>query len=463
MDRKKLLVFSLIGVVVLAVTVVIVTILSGKKAVTPDNTLTIWSPFDEADVINKISDQYLADNPTVKLSFKYIAATDAKDYEAKVVDAIANGTGPDIWVVRTDWLAKHQAKLIPSTNYVSWSKTQKDETKAAAEYFGANIAAQNSRDGHVYGFPLAVDSLALYINTKVVNDAISALSDANNSADSDKLSQTPVTWADIATWNQLLTKKDAKGNITTAGLALGTVGNTYAPVDVYNAILNQYGGSLYSADEKAVGLDLVNVVGKQNIASGVQALNLFSSFAKAGDPNYSWNAAQGDPVNAFANNKLAMMIGYSTLSKDIQKANKNLDTVKIVPLPQVDDPTITNKRIDSANYWTMAVTKVSNKPATAWSYLQALGTTGAQAYGQQTGKPTFPEAQDAAVSRIGTGSLGDTTVFAEQASFAPATFKPDWQVTDQIIQDMLNQAILPGQSTQSAIDSAAARLKVLLP
>src|SRR4051794_15555593 len=111
---RKWLVIGLIGVVVLGLIVVAISAFSGgKKKTTVDNTLTIWSPFDEADVFTKISNQFLSDNPTVKLSFKYIPATDAKDYEAKVVDALANGSGPDIWVIRTDWLAKHQAKLIP--------------------------------------------------------------------------------------------------------------------------------------------------------------------------------------------------------------------------------------------------------------------------------------------------------------------------------------------------------------
>ncbi len=458
---KRGLIFALIGVIVLAIVVVLVTALSGGSDSTKiDNTLTIWSPFDEGDVYKQISGEFLADNPTVELSFKYIQATDAKDYEAKVVDAIAGGTGPDIWLIRTDWLTKHQPKLISSTKYISLSKTKRTPSEAAQEYFGTNIANQNIRDGALYGFPFVVDSLALYINTKIVNDTINALSE-NNSAEAEKLGTVPTTWEELGVWNRLLTKKDSRGNISIAGMAMGTTGNTYAPVDSYLGLLHQYGGSLFTDDQKGVGLHLVKVIDGKNQTPGLQALTTYSSFARANDPNYSWNASLGDPVTAFINNKLAMTLGYSTLSKDILKAKKDLDTVKIVPLPQVSDPAVTNKRVDAANYWSHVVSKYSNKPSTAWNYLQTLGAAGSQKYSQLTGKPSFTKAQEAS-TKLNAGDIGETDLFAQQAAFAPAIFKSDWQYSDMIIQDMLNQALISGQSLQAAVDSAAERLKGLL-
>ena len=307
---------------------------------------------------------------------------------------------------------------------------------------------------------MAVDSLALYINTKVVNDTVNALSE-NNSVEAEKLNTAPTTWDEVATWSRLITRKDSRGNISIAGLSLGTTGNTYAPVDTYLGMLAQNGGSLFTEDEGGVALHLIKVVDGKNQTPGLQALTTFSSFARSGDPNYSWNAAMGDPINAFINNRLAMMIGYSSLSKDIQKAKKDFDSVKIVPLPQVGDPDITNKRFDAANYWTHVVSKVSNKPSTAWAYLQTLGTSGSQKYSQLTGKPSFTQAQEATI-KLSSGDLGETELFAQQASFAPAMFKPDWQTIDEAIQDMINQALLPGQSLQAAVDSAAERLKKLL-
>ncbi|MDO8649934.1 MAG: extracellular solute-binding protein [Candidatus Berkelbacteria bacterium] len=457
---KRGLIFALIGVFVLAIAVVLITALSGKNASKTDNTLTIWSPFDEGDVYKQISEQFLLDNPTVKLSFKYVQAADAKDYEAKVVDAIASGTGPDIWLIRTDWLSKHQTKLIPSTKYISLSKTKNTEAEAAQEYFGTSVANQNIRSGALYGFPLAIDSLALYINTKVVNDAINALTESSG-AEAEKLNTAPATWDEMSIWSRLLTKKDARGNISVAGMALGTTGNTYAPVDSYLSLLTQYGGALFTNDEKGIALHLIKIVDGKSQTPGLQALTTFSSFARAGDPNYSWNASMGDPVNAFVNNRLAVMLGYSTLSQDILKAKKDFNSGKIAPLPQVSDPASTNKRVDSASYWTHVVSKYSNKPSTAWAYLQALGGTGSERYSQLTGKPSLVQTQDA-TAKLSMGDLGETELFAKQVVFAPTVFKSDWQSSDEIVQDMLNQALINSQSLQAAVDSAAERLKGLL-
>lgn len=459
---KRGLIFALIGVFVLVIIVVLVGALTGsKKSTTADNTLTIWSPFDEGAIYKQISEQFLTDNPDVKLSFRRVDAADAKDYEAKVVDAIANGNGPDVWLIRTDWLTKHQSKLIDSSKYVTWSKNGKlTDAEAAEEFFGSNIAKQNSRNGQLYGFPLSIDSLALYINTKVVADTASVLSE-NNSAEEEKLNNNPATWDELINWSRLLTKKDSRGNIITAGMALGTTGNTYAPVDTYLGLLSQYGGSLLTDDQKAIALHLVKLIEGNNQTPGLQALILFSSFARADNPNYSWNATMGDPVQAFISNKLAMMIGYSTLSQEIKRADKNFDRLKIIPLPQVSDPDISNKRVDAANYWTHVVSKYSNKPSTAWAYLQTLGTAGSQKYSQMTNKPSFVQAQEA-TTRISSGDLGETDLFAQQAAFASTIIKPDWQMTDEIVQDMLNQALISGQSPQAALDSAAERLKGLL-
>ncbi|MDP3992684.1 MAG: extracellular solute-binding protein [bacterium] len=267
---KRGLFFALIGVIVLAVAVVLITALSGdKNTSTTDNTLTIWSPFDEADIYKQISEEFLTDNPTVELSFKYIPATDAKDYEAKVVDAIAGGGGPDIWLIRTDWLAKHQSKLISSTKYIDLSETKQTEVEAAEAFFGPAIAAQNIRDGALFGFPLAVDSLALYINTKVVNDTTNALSESNE-AEAEKLNAAPTTWDELVAWSRLITKKDSR-SISVSGFSLGTTGNTYAPVDSFLGIIAQNGGSLFTDDEKGVGLHLLKVIDGKNQTPGLQA------------------------------------------------------------------------------------------------------------------------------------------------------------------------------------------------
>jgi len=457
---KRGLIFALVGLLVIAVIVVIVSALSNSsKNKTPiDNTLTIWSPFDEEKVYQEISAEFLAENPDVKLSFKYIEANDSKEYEAKVVDAIAAGTGPDIWLIRNDWLPKHESKLTSSKSYVSWSKDSKQtELEAASSYFGSAITGQNSRNGELFTTPLSVDSLALYINTKVVSETSRDYDDAGNSTAVDQLSALPVTWDGVQQWSRLLTKKDNRGAITKSGIALGTSVNSYAPVDTLITLLTQYSGSLFTEDEKSVAIHLIKVVDGANKTPGAQALDLLTSFAKPTHENYTWNAGLGDPIKAFVDGRLAMFIGYSSAQSQIRALNKNFEDVKILPLPQVADPAVSNKRADGAYYWTQGVSKFSNKPSLAWTYLKAL-TSQVKKYSKLTGKPV-PDSGEVVTIKLSPTTLGDMGLYSQQVIFATTPFKKDWQGVDEIVQDMLNQALLPNQSTQSVVDSAAARLK----
>lgn len=460
---KRGLIFALVGLVVLGVIVVIVSALSNSsKNITPiDNTLTIWSPFDEEKVYQEISAEFLAANPDVKLSFRHIEAKDSKEYEAKVVDAIAAGTGPDIWLMRNDWLAKHETKLTSSKGYVSWSSDRKlSEAEAAESFFGPAIAKQNSRNGELMTIPFSVDTLALYVNSKVFTENQRSLEDVGKDADAEILRTKPATWSDVQIQSRLLTKKDNRGTITQSGIALGTSVNSYAPVDTLLTMLTQYGGSLFTDDEKSVAVHLIKVVDGANQTPGAQALDLFTSFARPSSENYTWNAGLGDPVKAFVDGKLAMLVGYSSVSKDIKALNKDFENVSILPLPQLTDPAISNSRIDGAYYWTHGVSRFSNKPTLSWQFLNSVVKKSSE-YSKLTGKPSLKDTVDV-TAKLSGASLGDTELFAQQATFASTPFKPDWQSVDETIQDMLNQSLLANQSIQSVVDSGAVRLKELI-
>ncbi|MEX0594827.1 MAG: hypothetical protein WD157_01880, partial [Patescibacteria group bacterium] len=113
MKRGVLIIAGL--VVVLVAVFVVVTLVNRGNVVSEDKSLTVYLPFDEVKTYQKISEQFITANPGAELNFKFIDAKDAKEYEAKVVNEIADGAGPDIWVVRSDWIPKHAAKSLPYT------------------------------------------------------------------------------------------------------------------------------------------------------------------------------------------------------------------------------------------------------------------------------------------------------------------------------------------------------------
>lgn len=451
-----------VGLLVLIGVIAIFAGRSSKKA-PAIITLKVWSPFDEGKVYTTMAQTFLAANPNVRLEFKFIDAADAKEYEAKVVDAIASGTGPDIWLIRNDWLPKHEPKLVSSTGYVTWSTNKKiSEKDALATKFTQAVVDQNSRGGKLYGVPLAIDSLVLYVNKKVVTQVRRELDDARDKRAS-IFDQYPTTWSELEQWSRLITKLD-KGNIIRSGLALGNPANTYAATDVFTAMLQQRDGALFTDSEDQVALHLAITHQGQTTFPGQDALAFYSGFATPGNPDYSWNSSLGDPVQAFTSGKTAMLLAYSTVQRPLLEIDKNIgDSVTIRPFPQIDPLNVKTNRIDFSAYWTHVVTKDSPNPALAWKLLASFASSqNIRAYGKVTNKMVIDSSISPDKLSTSSSGFGDSSVFVGQTPFSKVNYKPEWQKTDEAIQDMLNQVISQKQSVKVAIDSAAEQLKKLL-
>jgi ABC-type glycerol-3-phosphate transport system substrate-binding protein len=461
MNRR---IFIIVGILAIAVIAVVAVTLAGRTSRKQPSsiTLSVWSPFDEGKTYQEMVKPFLDANPTIKLDYKQIEAKDAKEYEAKVVDAIASGKGPDIWLIRNDWLPKHQPKLAPFPTTLRWStKKGVSDADALKELLTEAVVKQNTRDNQLYGLPIAIDSLGLFVNTNVVKTVRQELDEAQQ--DSALFDTYPSNWAEVEAWSKAITKKDNKGNLTRSGLSLGTTGNTYAPVDVYLALLSQYGGGLFAENGKEVTLHLAKVVGNETQFPGALSLDFITSFAKPSSANYAWTAGLGDPTTAFVNNKLGMMVGYSSLATDFRKLNKNFDSAVVLPLPQLKDPiTPADTRTDYAAYWTHVVSKTSAHPDSAWRLIQGLSSAeNLKIYHKETGKPTFDLVADSAF-RQSAVDFQQLDVFTSQMPTSISSYKPEWQAVDETIQDLINQVVQLNQSSQAAIDSATDRLKKII-
>lgn len=447
------------GIVLLIIVTVLAIVLSRSKSTTSSEiTLKVWSPYNEVEAWGKLSSDFKESHPNVTLEYKYVEADDAKDYEARVVNALADGNGPDVWLIRNDWLHKHQDKLVASSDYVKWSTDKKvSEKDALKQLLGESLYNQASINDRLYSRPYSVDSLALYINDDVVGEARNDYQTKDNDEAYDTLSNYPETWGDVEEWVRLLTKKSGS-TISISGIALGTVDNTYASTDIFQALLAQYGGSIYSDDLKTTAFNIAKTVDGKVVYPAQQALSLYRSFSDPASTNYSWNESMGDPLTAFAQGKVAMMVGYSSTYASLRKINKSLESVRIVSLPQVNDLDLGGKPTYFAAYYTPVVTKNSNNPALAWSLLASIDESLIDEYSTLTARPSANEVDDESTSYQGADDYGDIEVFGRQATWCAKVVTPDWQTTSNTIQEMLRQ-VVSGQSTTTVMDNGTELFK----
>jgi multiple sugar transport system substrate-binding protein len=324
----KILVFIVVGLIFLVLAFLAVRFVMSSRHGTSGQ-ITWWGLWEDPSVVAPIITEYQAAHPGVKIN--YIKQSQ-QDYRERLTNALAKGTGPDIFTFHNSWVPMFRSDLdsLPASvmNPADYVKT-----------FYPTMSSDLSTGNSIVGIPLGYDALTLFIN----DDIFSA---AGKTA--------PTTWDDLRVLAKELTVKNDQGNITQAGIALGRTEN----VDHWQEIL-----ALMMIQNN---VDLSNPTGKN--AEG--ALTFFTNFA-SGDG--VWDATLPPSTQAFAAGKLAMYIGPSWRYFEIQQANPDLK-FKTAPVPQLPKDTPSQPDITYSTYWAQGVWAKSSNKAAAWDFLKFLST-----------------------------------------------------------------------------------------
>ncbi|MDD5083926.1 MAG: extracellular solute-binding protein [Candidatus Moranbacteria bacterium] len=281
--------------------------------------LEIWGVFDDTDAYGSILSDYKKLNPYItEIKYKKL---NVDTYKQDLLDALASGKGPDIFLIRNSWVPSFQDKIVAAP------ATFTDERGFREAFVDVVASDFMDADKKIYGVPLSVDSLGLYYNKDIFNAA--------------GILTPPATWEDFARDAALLTKVDEFGNITQAGAAIGTAYNINRSTDVLSAMMLQAGVPFHT--DRSTGIDFKN---------GEPALEFYTQFANTQSPTYTWNTRQHYSVDAFYEGQTAMMVNYSWQYETLKHKNAKLN-IGVAPLPQFAEGTKANY----ANYWGYVVAK----------------------------------------------------------------------------------------------------------
>jgi len=207
-----------LGVLVILVVILFLVLPRFKgKAKDQPVTLTYWGLFEDKHVMQTIIDDFHRQHPTITVNY---LQKDIKEYRQSLVTQITNGNGPDIYRFHNSWVGMMKSYLSPMTADVVAPSDVKNN------YFPV-IQHDLIRNGALYGIPLEIDTLALFVN----NDSFSA---GGNSV--------PKTWDEFIKVAKDRVVKDSNGKIQTAGAGIGTYDNiTHAP----DIVASPYGSERY--------------------------------------------------------------------------------------------------------------------------------------------------------------------------------------------------------------------------
>lgn len=427
--------YILVGAVVFIVFITVIIIVGniGGGSGAEKATLEFWGVFDTRQNIAKVLSGFQQLEPGIKVNYKQFSY---EDYEKALVDALAAGTGPDIIMIHHTWLAKHRDKLSPMPEVSAKIKNYKFMTPTDFQSQFVEVAGKDFiNNNKIYALPLYVDTLALFYNRDMFNTA--------------GITNPPKSWDEFSDDVRLLTKIDSSGNIVQAGAAMGTARNINRSTDILTALMIQNGTQMTNTGN-STALFTRTVSGQR---TGENALQYYTDFSNPLKEVYTWNDQQHYSIDAFVEEKVAMMFNYSHQIPVIRKRFERLNFA-IAPFPQFSELDAKNY----ANYWGVGVSAQSKSKDAAWRFITYLTSKdGALVYLTETSRPSAR--RDIIDIQRNDPQLG---VFAVQALSAKSWFQIDNNAVDQIFADMIDEINLKRLTVRNALRAAESKITTLM-
>lgn len=351
------------------------------EALTPV-TLNYWRVFDEPDDFNEIINSFRAQYPHITINVKKIRV---EDYEESLLRALAEGNGPDIISLHNTWMRQYKDILTPlpasitlpvttvsGRNTVISLRTAPSLTLRELRNNFVDVVVDDATvDGQIYGLPLALDTLVLYYNRTLLNQA--------------NIPAPPATWTEFKDAVKTLTLQDRNGNIVQAGVPLGTSRNINRAPDLLAVLMMQNGTEMISSGSQAAFNLVPSALKDKAVAPGRDALTFYTDFASPAKEVYTWNEKQPESLNAFTSQKSAFLFGYAYHLPFIRSLAPGID-LGIAKLPQIS---LGSKPVNFANYWIESVAKQSTHKTEAWAFIQfAASAANVRSFLKNAQKPT---------------------------------------------------------------------------
>ena len=314
--------------------------------------LTIWGVYDSEQTMKQtLINDFVTANPNVKILYRQL---DPWTYEADLINAMAAGTGPDIFMIKNTWLRKHADKISPLPSDLL-------ATNAMGPLFPDVVLNDFIADGKIFALPLYIDTLAMFYNKTAFDNAA--------------IAQPPATWDEFQQIVTKLRKVDRNGNITRPAAAIGgSDRNINAATDLLNLIMMQFGTKM--TDEN---------VRRATFSSGANAVEFYTDFANPRSQYFTWDPSQHYSLDAFAEENTPIIFNYAFQIPLLKNKNPFLNFAA-APMLQIKD---TPKQINYANYFGLTVSSTSKQKSLAWNFIMnaTLNAASNINYLNATGRP----------------------------------------------------------------------------
>lgn len=395
-------------------------------------TIKMWKPFVDTDKMNVIISAYKKVNPNVTIEY---TKKNIENYESDLLNALAAGSGPDIFSINNTWLPQYLDKITEAPESLYTIRDYREQ-------FVDVVSNDLIRDNKIYGTAMWVDSLALYYNKDLMGTA--------------GIATPPKTWDQLARDVRRITTQDSSGYFTRSGVAMGDISNVNRAQDIIYLLMLQAGAIPWSADGRSPQFANNIQVNGQSVNPGVLGVDFYTSFANPIKENYNWNANSDYSIDAFANGRAAYLYGYSYTRAQINAKAPNLN-YDVTNVPQYD---LSRPSVNYANYFAEVVSKQSSKAVqtAAWDFMKFA--TSKQALDAYYAKDKQPSSRRDLIS-LQTSDL-EIGVFAHANLTAKSFPKYDEPKYDNLFTEVVNGILRGGQTVQQALSRAQTQASAIV-
>jgi len=388
--------------------------------------VTIWGTVDSGafyGVLNPLYEQY----PAYR-QIQYVQK-DARNFDNDLINALADGVGPDILFLPHEKLIQYRPRIQP-LSYDDFPLT--DFRNLYVD--GAEIFALS--DG-VYAFPIAVDPLVLFWNRDT-------LASYNYLAP-------PATWEEMVnTFVPTLIQRDFNRTIIRSPLAFGEYRNVQNAFSILSLLLMQGGSTLVteSPDRYQILLDQQRD-GRTRVFE--TALSFYTGFANPSNALYSWNRSKRTDRDEFLSEDLVFYFGKGSEARTIATRNPNLN-FSIAEVPQ--GQTATNRRTYGTFYGMSLLRSAKNKNG-AYLVMQLFGSGENSKFIADS--LTMAPAHRAQIS-AGSNDLYGRIIYTSTL-IARGWLNPNPERTDALFTQMVEDVLANRNTAGGATSDAVGRLR----
>jgi ABC-type glycerol-3-phosphate transport system substrate-binding protein len=300
--------------------------------------VVIWGTFDAREIQRVFMELTKTDEAFRAVSYRQI---DERSFVGEFVNAIADGSSPDLILIPHTLLVSLRTKLT------AIGKETLDERTFRDTYIdGASIFMLG--DG-TYALPLAVDPLVLFWNRDLFSSA--------------GLATPPTTWeALVSETTPRLTVIGSDRKVSQSAIGMGEFLNVNHAKDILALLLFQAG---VTVAEERDGKYVITLSAGRDAES---ALRFYTQFASPASSAYTWTRSMQFDRNAFTGGKLAMYLGSGSEIPALEEENPNMN-FDVAPVPQAQGATALR---NYGTFYGFAIPKASRNVAGAYRVASKL-------------------------------------------------------------------------------------------